>query len=220
MLCEKCHQKQATVHMQQIVNGTKTEMHLCQECSSHIDSPITIETLFNGLLGSILTMAAEKHGCIRADIYYEPCPACGMTYEDFKSCGGKLGCINCYRVFSRELDSIFKNVQASSRHEGKFPQKSGRSLFQKREAGRLRILMKKAVEEENFEEAARLRDEVKSLEAQAFAQVAEFLAEDSEECSLGESPAECLKWEPPELLPGNSEDSPTDPATDYLAGEL
>ena len=165
MLCEKCHQKQATVHMQQIVNGTKTEMHLCQDCSSQIDSPITIEALFNGLLGSFLSMAQEKQGNIKPNIHYEPCKTCGMTYEGFKNGGGKLGCMDCYRVFSRELESIFKSVQASTKHEGKFPQRSGRSMFQEREAGRLRILMKKAIEEENFEEAARLRDEIRVLEA-------------------------------------------------------
>jgi len=164
MLCEKCHQKQATVHMQQIVNGVKTEMHICQDCSTQIDSPISIEALFNGLLGSFLSMLVEKQSNKEAYAHYEPCSKCGMTYEGFKSGGGKLGCAACYRVFSRELETILKNVQVSSRHEGKFPQKSGRSMYQKREVDRKRILMSKAIEEENFEEAARLRDEIRSLE--------------------------------------------------------
>lgn len=167
MLCEKCHQKQATVHMQQIINGTKTEMHLCQDCSTNMDSPISIEALFNGLLGSFLSMAPDKQSNHNThSARYEPCPTCGMTYGDFQNAGGKFGCANCYRAFSRELESIFKNVQASSKHEGKFPQKSGREMFQKREAERLRILMREAIEGENFEEAARLRDEVRILEAE------------------------------------------------------
>ena len=164
MLCEKCHQKQATVHMQQFVNGTKTEVHLCQDCSTQIDAPISIEALFNGLLGSFLTMANDKQSSHKPKVSYAPCHTCGMTYESFKSGGGKLGCADCYRVFSRELESILKNVQASTRHEGKYPQKSGQGLFQKREVERLRELMLKAIENENFEEAARLRDEIKSLE--------------------------------------------------------
>lgn len=166
MLCEKCHQKPATVHMQQIINGAKTEMHLCQDCSAQIDAPISIEALFNGLLGSFLSMAPEKQSSHVPKVLYEPCPTCGMTYEGFKNGGGKLGCADCYRVFSRELKSIFKNVQASLRHEGKFPQRYGRSMFQKREAERLRELMRKAIADENFEEAARLRDEVRLLEGQ------------------------------------------------------
>ena len=164
MLCERCHQKQATVHMQQIVNGVKAEMHLCQDCSSHTDSPITIEALFNGLLGSFLTMAAEKQNSREAYVHVKPCPICGMSFEHFKSGGGKLGCAACYRVFSRELEAILKNVQASLQHEGKFPKKSGRAMFEKREAVRLREVMRKAIEEENFEEAARLRDEIRLLE--------------------------------------------------------
>lgn len=164
MLCEKCHQKPATVHMQQIVNGTKTEMHLCQDCSTQIDAPISIEALFNGLLGSFLSMASEKPS--RAElVHYEPCTTCGLTYEEFKNGGGKLGCADCYRVFFRELEPILKNVQASIRHEGKFPQKSGQSMFQKREADRLRMLMQQAISDENFEEAARLRDEVRTLDS-------------------------------------------------------
>ncbi|MCL2421545.1 MAG: UvrB/UvrC motif-containing protein, partial [Defluviitaleaceae bacterium] len=161
MLCEKCHQKPAVVHMQQFVNGAKTEMHLCQDCSIQMDSPISMEALFNGLLGSFLSMAAEKQSSRDTHAHYEPCPTCGMTFEGFKNGGGKLGCEACYRVFSRELESILKNIQASLRHEGKLPQKSGRDIFQKREAERLRTLMKKAIENENFEEAAKLRDEIR-----------------------------------------------------------
>ena len=165
MLCEKCHQKQATVHMQQIVNGIKTEIHLCQDCSTQENAPISIEALFNGLLGSFLSMATEKQSTQKFHVKYEPCQTCGMTYDDFKNAGGKLGCTDCYRFFSRELESILKSVQGSTRHEGKFPQKYGQDMFQKREANRLRELMQKAIENENFEEAARLRDEVRSIEA-------------------------------------------------------
>ena len=164
MLCEKCHQKQATVHMQQIVNGIKTEMHLCQDCSTQMDSPVSIEALFNGLLGSFLSMSSDKQSSHKPRVYYEPCGTCGMTYDDFKNSGGKFGCADCYQVFSRELEGILKNVQASTRHEGKFPKTFGVDMFQKREANRLRELMNKAIEDENFEEAARLRDEVRSLE--------------------------------------------------------
>ena len=165
MLCEKCHQKPATVHMQQIVNGAKTEMHLCQDCSTQIDTPVSIEALFNGLLGSFLSMAAEKQSSREVYAHYEPCSDCGMTFEGFTSGGGKLGCATCYRVFSPQLDAILKNVQASIHHEGKIPKKSGQVMIQKREADRLRVLMSKAIEEENFEEAARLRDEIRSLES-------------------------------------------------------
>jgi len=164
MLCERCHQKQATVHVKQIVNGAKTEMRLCQDCSAKMDAPMSIEALFNGLLGSFLSMAAEKQSS-RGQLNQEVCSGCGMTFEGFTSGGGKLGCASCYRVFSRQLEAILKNVQASIHHEGKIPKRSGQVMIQKREADRLRVLMAKAIEEENFEEAARLRDEIRSLES-------------------------------------------------------
>ncbi|MCL1986605.1 MAG: UvrB/UvrC motif-containing protein [Firmicutes bacterium] len=163
MLCEKCNSNQATVHMQQVVNGEKTEMHLCQTCSTGIDAAASIDALFNGLLGSFLTGGSEKNNP-KIVINYKPCPRCGMTYDTFRNGGGKLGCAHCYKTFTHELNPILKNVQASVRHEGKFPQKSGRDLFKKREAVRLRGLMQKAIDDENFEEAARLRDEVRLME--------------------------------------------------------
>jgi protein arginine kinase activator len=150
--------------MQQHFNGTKTEYHLCQECSAQVvEAPISIEALIHGLLGSFLAMAAEKADSFDAPHSDETCPVCGMTFDDFKS-GGKLGCEACYRTFERELEAILKNVQGSVRHEGKFPQKSGVNLFQKREAVRLRDELRKAVEEENFESAAYLRDQIRAIE--------------------------------------------------------
>jgi len=164
MLCEKCHQKPATVHMQQIVNGAKTEIHLCQDCSAQVDSPISMDALFNGLLGSILSMAVDnKQSSHKPSVNYQPCPICGMTFENFKS-SGRFGCVECYRVFSKELRTILKNVQASNKHEGKYPKKYGHDMFQKKEAERMRNLMQTAIKEENFEEAARLRDEIKIIE--------------------------------------------------------
>ena len=165
MLCERCHQKYATIHMQQIVNGIKTEIHLCHECSSKTSTPVTMEALFNGLLGSFMHMANEKQPPQQMNIVQEPCQTCGMTNDDFKNAGGKLGCADCYKFFAQELESILKNVQASTHHEGKYPQKSGQGMFQKKKASRLRELMQEAIEKENFEEAARLRDEVRSIES-------------------------------------------------------
>jgi protein arginine kinase activator len=166
MLCEKCQKNQATVHLQQFVNGVKTEMHLCPACSlSLAEMPISFENLFQGVLDSILSMS-KPHA--ETDSKLAPpsgrkCPVCGITYEQFKSTG-KLGCEECYRTFSGELETLLKNVQGSVRHEGKFPKRSGVAMRQKRETDRLKMMLKKAVEDENFEEAANLRDRIRSME--------------------------------------------------------
>ena len=173
MICEKCNKNPATLHMQQFINGTKTEIHLCQECSFKIDTNFSYEHLFQGILDAIQSKYLNQGkdsagngigGAGLQNMAAAPsCAKCGMSYDEFKNVG-KLGCEACYQAFDKEINALFKNVQGSTRHEGKYPQRTGVLLRQKRRADELRADLKKAVEEENFEEAARLRDIIKSLE--------------------------------------------------------
>ncbi len=90
------------------------------------------------------------------------CPKCGFTQADFKK-AGRLGCADCYATFAEGLEGLLKTMHKGTRHIGKVPQ----SLQQSRDlAERLKVLEKKlakAVEEENFEQAALLRDEIKQM---------------------------------------------------------
>jgi len=160
MLCEKCKKNAATVHMQQFIGGMKKEIHLCQECSFQMDMPISIENIFQGFLTSLQSMTATMSA---KNPPVAPCSRCGMTGEQFKS-GGKLGCEACYQAFAKEIEALFKNVQSATRHEGKFPRRMGVDLRVRREADSLRLQLKKAVDDENYEEAARLRDQLRSIE--------------------------------------------------------
>ena len=162
MLCEHCHQKPATIHMSQFINGVKTETHLCQDCSAHGEATLSIESLFNGLLGSLLMVKESQQNTRHTPC--KPCATCGMTYDAFRT-AGKFGCAGCYAVFAKELEAIFKNVQGSTRHEGKFPQLNGQPMFHQREVDRLRHVLRTAIEEENYENAARLRDQIRTIEA-------------------------------------------------------
>jgi protein arginine kinase activator len=159
MLCEKCKKNTATVHMQQFIGGSKTEMHLCQACSFKMEIPISFENIFQGFLTSLQSVTANRP----AKTPSAPCARCGMTYEQFKS-AGKLGCEACYQAFAKEIEALFKNVQGSTRHEGKFPQRMGTELRARREADQLRKQLKEAVDAENYEDAARLRDQIRALE--------------------------------------------------------
>ncbi|MCL2203213.1 MAG: UvrB/UvrC motif-containing protein [Defluviitaleaceae bacterium] len=159
MLCQKCKKNPATVHMQQFIGGNKTEMHLCQECSAiKMDMPISFEHIFKGFLTSLQSMTANRP----TQTPSTPCGRCGMTYEQFKS-SGKLGCEACYPAFAKEIEALFKNVQGSTRHEGKFPQRMGVDMRVRREADTLRIQLKEAVDAENYEDAARLRDILRAM---------------------------------------------------------
>jgi protein arginine kinase activator len=161
--------------MQQFVHGKKVELHLCQECAFKIDNPemlVSLENIFKGFLDQLNTkyfnqpgapgafQPTEKPATVRAP---KICVRCGMTFQKFKT-GGRLGCDVCYHSFKKEVEVLLKNVQGSTRHEGKYPRRMGVGILQKRQVIELRTAQKRAVEEENYEEAARLRDEIRVLE--------------------------------------------------------
>ena len=165
MLCEKCQKNPATVHMQHFMHGVKKEMHLCQECSFKLEMPISLENIFQGFMeqfnstyfGQTPTESKAKQ-CTMAT-----CTSCLLTYEEFKK-GMKLGCDTCYKTFKGSIEALLKNVQGSTRHSGKYPQRTGAGILQQRQANQLRVHLQQAIAEENFEEAARLRDEIRNLE--------------------------------------------------------
>ncbi|MCL2217612.1 MAG: UvrB/UvrC motif-containing protein [Defluviitaleaceae bacterium] len=167
MLCVKCQKNPATVHIQQfMLNGVKTELHLCQECTFKLDNPemlISFENVFKGFLEQMKIFPVGAGGVNMMTRPDAPCSRCGMTYNQFKA-AGKLGCDTCYQSFSKEVQALLKNVQGSIRHEGKYPKRLGAGIFNKRQADDLRAQLKKAIEEENFEEAAKFRDEIRALE--------------------------------------------------------
>ena len=168
MLCVKCQKNPATVHIQQfMLNGVKTELHLCQECTFKLDNPemlISFENMFKGFLEQMSSKIFPVGGVGNMmPKTTAPCTRCGMTYDEFKA-GGKLGCDICYQSFSKEVQALLKNVQGSVRHEGKYPRRLGADILSKRQADDLRAQLKKAIEDENFEEAAKLRDEIRALD--------------------------------------------------------
>lgn len=169
MLCTNCNKNTATIHLQQFVNGKKVELRLCQECAaSKFNNPVLnniTEAIFKDFLEQMQVKFNANQGLFNSLQIIHPvqCTNCLMTYEEFKS-GGKLGCEACYQSFSREVEALLKNVHGSMRHEGKIPKRLGTEIVFKRTTDELRKKLKQAIEEENFEEAARLRDEIRTLE--------------------------------------------------------
>ena len=132
------------------------------------DSPISLENIFKGLMESVQSTGAIPQPNSpkfpqKARKAPGPCAVCGLNYEQFKTTG-KLGCESCYQAFPKEIVALFKNVQNSSRHEGKYPKRSGAGIRQRREVDKLRNNLQQAVEDENYEEAARIRDQIRSME--------------------------------------------------------
>jgi protein arginine kinase activator len=157
MLCCICKEKEASVHLTQIAGDKMQKVDLCEECAKHkgVNDPagFSLADLLLGL-GASEELAQASGG---ADL---KCPKCGFTQADFKK-AGRLGCSDCYNTFAEGLEGLLKTMHKGTRHTGKVPQ----ALQQSRDlAERLKVLRKKldkAVEDENFEQAALLRDEIK-----------------------------------------------------------
>ncbi|HXT13545.1 MAG TPA: UvrB/UvrC motif-containing protein [Candidatus Angelobacter sp.] len=160
MLCCICKEREATVHYTKIDGDKVQKVDLCEECSKTkgVNDPVGFE-LADLLLG--LGAAKEMEQSSGAEL---KCPRCGFTQADFKK-AGRLGCPECYKTFAEGLESLLKTMHKGTRHIGKVPE----ALRQTRElADRLKTLQKKlnkAVEDENFEQAASLRDEIKQMSA-------------------------------------------------------
>ena len=164
MICEHCHIKQATVHMQQFVNGEKSEIHLCADCAgAQADIQLSFDNFFQGFLDSFLTQYMKGGTAQTPDAQIMQCAGCGLSYPQFKSIG-RLGCAQCYDTFRTEMSAIFKNVQGGIVHQGKYPQKSGASLKRQRRIENLKAALSRAIESEAYEEAARLRDDIRALQ--------------------------------------------------------
>ncbi len=162
MLCEVCKQAQATVHLTEIVNEQMTELHLCETCANQkgaqVESHFGLADLLSGLADFSKTQEPEE-------ISSKACPTCGMTYDDFRKVG-RLGCAECYATFKRSLGSLLKRIHGSPIHLGKSPARLVKPVKAKTELAELKRKLDRAIENEAFEEAARLRDQIRRMEQQ------------------------------------------------------
>ena len=163
MLCELCKQTQATVHLTEIVNDQMTELHLCEACANQkgaqVESHFGLSDLLSGLAGFSKTEEPEE-------VTTKTCPTCGMSYEDFRKVG-RLGCAECYSTFKRNLGSLLKRIHGSPIHVGKSPIRLIKpAKVAKTEVAEIKRKLERAIENEEFEEAAKLRDQIRQLEQQ------------------------------------------------------
>jgi len=165
MLCDICAKNPATVHLTEIIDDQMTELHLCEECarnkSAQMEQQFGLSDLLAGLAEFEKPAAAAKE---KEQPVAVKCPACGLSYADFKKIG-RLGCGECYSAFKKYLGPLLRRIHGSNTHAGKCPLKTaGRISRKKIDALDLRARLQKAIEAEEFEEAARLRDQIKELD--------------------------------------------------------
>lgn len=182
MLCEKCHKREARIYYTEIIGGKKKEQYLCETCASQYTSfqieKNGVDVNLSGLLGSILSSYyGEKAQVPENTEKTKACPSCGMTYEEVLKTG-KLGCAECYHNFGEMIERTLRQIQGADSHIGKRPDSQPLTeAVEKPEPAeaetklsqieKLHFQLQQAIEKEEFEEAARLRDEIRGLTKEA-----------------------------------------------------
>ena len=160
MKCDICGKRESTVHLTEIVNDKVTKLHLCEECAK--EKGAEMEEHFG--LSDLLAGLADLGTGLEPDANLKvKCSTCGFTYSDFKKVG-RLGCSECYEAFKKQLAPLLKRLHSADRHVGKVPLTVGKTVKDTITLQELRIRMEKAIQFEEFEEAAKLRDQIKELE--------------------------------------------------------
>lgn len=193
MLCDNCGKKEANVRYWENINGKKRELNLCDECSKKLgigqidfSMPIGISSFLGGFMEDFQT---KEFMPMLNELKTLKCNSCGYTFDDIINTG-RLGCKDCYDIFQDRLDPIIKKIQGDNRHVGRIGKiidskidninddkeesmkkdikNGGNSKEDNKELSKIEKLqeeLKKAIAEEKYEEAAKIRDEIKKLES-------------------------------------------------------
>ena len=168
MRCDRCD-NEATVHETMLVAGQKVEKHLCESCARDEGLSIHPTEPINALLSKFimapgLVQQAAGGGRSKKDQKAPSCPDCGMTWMEFRKCG-LLGCATCYEVFETRLAPLIERAQeGATHHVGKAPRGSVGLADHQRRLRALRVELGEAIDAEQYEHAAQLRDSITKIE--------------------------------------------------------
>lgn len=161
--CDICQKHEATIHYTEIVHNQMIKMNICEECAKAkgvgIQSPFSISDLLSGL--------AELDQQVASPANDPVCSCCGLALSGFRK-SGRLGCSECYETFKESLTSLLQTIHKSTRHKGKKFRDSSVDKVKKETVStqikHLKDELHSAVEQEDYERAADLRDQIKELE--------------------------------------------------------
>ena len=169
MLCENCGKREANVRYSENINGVKKEMHLCEECSRKLGITNDMDIMPSLDFSNFFSGFFDEPGFtpLLSGIKELKCESCGSTFDDIVNTG-KYGCPNCYETFEDRMDPILKKLQGANRHTGRLGKisdnkvkfedvKENKTLSKKEQ---LQEQLKQAIQEERYEDAAKLRDEI------------------------------------------------------------
>jgi len=164
MHCQICNKNEATIHLTEIVDGLRSEMHICEHCAVEQGIAVKSQVPINELLSNLLSSAPSDDQMLDSSDKQLSCPYCGITLEQFRK-EAVLGCPHDYEVFEKSLGALIEKTQdGQSVHCGKIPSKAPKDTKKEAELLSLRQQLEAAVQAENYELAAKLRDEIAKTE--------------------------------------------------------
>ena len=188
MKCDNCGKENANVRYFQNINGEKTEMNLCEECSKKlgIDTNINFDIPidFSSFLGGFFEdFEKEDFPYLLSSNEEKRCSGCNSTFEDILN-RGKFGCPTCYETFENQIDNLLNKIHGSNRHIGRLgkvntnniddksneneskevaSKSSNTDNLKEEKLEKLKAELKELVSQEKYEEAAKIRDEIKKI---------------------------------------------------------
>ena len=161
MICQFCKKREATIHFTNVENNKVYKIHICRQCAETQGfdelkkSNFEMGNLIAGLLDSSANAPVGR-------VKENTCPNCGASYVDFKRLG-RLGCSQCYDFFKAQLLPLLRSIHGDTSHLGKVPKRMGNKVSLQRRVRVLQDELARAIEGEQYERAAELRDEIKKL---------------------------------------------------------
>ena len=164
MQCQNCKNQTATIHLTEITNGNRTETHLCQTCAQKQGLAVQTQIPLNELLSTLLSAQPEATGEDSPPQEEKACPRCGMTLRRFSK-ETLLGCPQDYEVFEKNLLPLIQRTHnGNTEHCGKTPSSVGPEQDKQIQLAALRRQLDVALRNEQYETAARLRDQIRNLQ--------------------------------------------------------
>ncbi len=161
MQCQRCHKNPATVRYAEVVDGKSVHQDLCAECLSRckqdVSSVFTLGTVRPAVRGG----AAPQRTVTRSR---RVCPVCAVTLDRIAETA-VVGCPSCYAEFGQEIESILEGLHRALRHQGKAPRLDTSIARLYSDLQTKRVLLRSVLRAEDYEQAARLRDEIRGLES-------------------------------------------------------
>ncbi len=160
MQCQICNEAEATIHLTEITDGVRSEMHICERCATEQGIAVKSQIPINELLSSLLAVQPSDEELADPATQDLVCPNCGFSMEQFRK-EGVLGCPHDYNVLETALMPLIEKAHdGGTKHCGKIPSNAPTDTKAQIELLEMQQQLEKAISNEDYELAAELRDKI------------------------------------------------------------